>query len=84
MKPKIEDLKIDVELLQAELRVKPDKNRNSIMRKYAGGCCIGCYDIPTKKISYDVGGAQLVEFYCDKCFNYRKEGRRKEDLDKLN
>ena len=55
-----------------------------MIKKYAGGFCTRCYNIPTKKISYDIGDAKLVERNCDKCFNFRKGGRRKKDIDKLN
>ena len=43
-----------------------------------------CKDIPVKKVSYDIGGALFVEFYCDKCFTFYKDGRSKKDIDKLN
>jgi hypothetical protein len=84
MRPKIEDIKIDMELLQAELKLKSEKYTNFIMRKYCGGYCNRCSNMPTKKVSYNIGGAQLVEFYCDNCFKYMKEGRSERDIDKLN
>ncbi len=45
--------------------------------------CARYMDIPTKKIIHDIGEAKLIEFYCDKCFKYMKEGKSKKDLDKL-
>jgi hypothetical protein len=45
-----------------------DKGRNDIIRKYAGGVCLTCGNIPTKKLIYDAGGAQLIERYCENCF----------------
>ena len=84
MKPTIEDIKIDMELLQSELKSKSEKYRNFIVRKYCGGYCNRCSGIPSKRVSYNIGGAQLVEFYCDNCFQYMKEGRSKQVIDKLN
>lgn len=45
---------------------------------------LGCYNIPTKKVSYQIEDALLVERYCDNCFKYMKEGRSKQVIDKLN
>jgi hypothetical protein len=42
--------------------------RNRIIKQYAGGVCLICGDVPTKKITYDVDGAVLVERYCSKHF----------------
>lgn len=86
MKPTIEDIKIDTDLLNKELESisMTDKKRQTLIRKYAGGFCTRCFDNPTKKISYDVGEAKLVEYYCDKCYNFRKESRSKKDLDRWN
>jgi hypothetical protein len=84
LKPRIEDIEINLDELNKELRLKSDKQKLHMIRKYAGGVCTGCYSIPTKKISYDIGDAILVERYCDKCFNFSKDGRRKKDIDKLN
>ena len=42
--------------------------------------------IPTKKISYDIGNAKLIEYYCDTCLNDSKqvsEGRHKVDIDMM-
>lgn len=86
MKPKIEEIKINIDELNNELKLKSIKHTHRIIRKYAGGICTRCYNIPTKKITYDVGDAELVERYCDKCFNdsIRNDGRHKKDIDKLN
>lgn len=49
-------------------------------------CSVDKYEdlIASRKISYQIEDVVLVERYCDKCFNDRKEGRRKKDVDKLN
>ena len=49
-----------------------DRQKNFIMRKYCGGYCNRCSDIPTKKVSYDIGDGFLVEFYCDNCYQKHK------------
>jgi hypothetical protein len=81
---KIEEIKINLDELNSKLKLTSDKQKRDLIRKYAGGFCTICYSIPTKKIIYDIGGAKLVERYCDKCFNFRKEGRSKKDIDRLN
>lgn len=78
MNPKIEDVKIDMELLHSELNARSIKQRNLIIRKHAGGTCTYCGEIPNKKLKYDIGdGDKLVEFYCDPCFQ-----KHKSELDK--
>lgn len=73
-----------MELLHSELkRSRSDKQRNLIIRKWAGGVCIRCYKIPSRKVSYQIEDALLVECYCDNCFKYMKEGRSKKEIDKL-
>ena len=84
IKPKIKNIIIDIDQLNKELRSKSEKYRNFIIRNYAGGYCLSCYEIPTKKVSYDIGDALLVERYCDNCFKYMKKGRSKQVIDKLN
>jgi hypothetical protein len=42
--------------------------KNSLIKKIAGGFCSRCERIPTKIVSYDMGGAKLIEKYCDECF----------------
>ena len=43
--------------------------RLALIRKWTGGgACHGCNGIPTWKVTYDVKGAKLVEWYCDECF----------------
>lgn len=85
MKPRIEDIKIDMQLLQSELKSKSSaKEKQKMMRKYYGGTCIRCGNVPTKKVSYQIDGGALVERYCDNCFQYRNEGRSKQVIDKLN
>jgi hypothetical protein len=84
MTPTIEEIKVNLDSLNKELVFKTDKTRYAIIRKYVGGVCTLCKDIPVKKISYDIGGALFVEFYCQKCFTFYKDGRSKEIIDKLN
>lgn len=85
MKPKIEDIKIDLDLLNKELETPlTDKRRQYVIRQDCGGFCTRCMDIPTKKVSYDIGDARLLELYCDRCFKYMKERRSKKNIEKLN
>jgi hypothetical protein len=46
-------------------------------REYVGGVCMTCKNIPTKIVSYDVGDAQVVQKYCDKCFKKWDKSKRK-------
>lgn len=84
MKSIIEDIKVNVDELKILLEGTSNKKRQYLIRQYCGGFCTRCCEIPTKKVSYDVGDAKLIEFYCDKCYYFRKEGRNKKELDKLN
>jgi hypothetical protein len=43
-------------------------NRQSRLRELAGGFCIVCNGIPSKKAIYDMKGAKLIDYYCDNCF----------------
>ena len=64
--------------LQNELKLRSYKQRNFIIRKYAGGTCTYCGEIPTKKLKYDIGdGDKLVEYYCNTCYQ-----KHKKNLDK--
>ena len=86
-KPKIEKLNIDIELIHSELKLKSDKYRYPLMRKYGSGPCIRCYALATHKLIYDIGDGILIELYCDTCLNDSKrvsEGRSEKDIDKLN
>lgn len=75
MTPKfsIEEIKITQGQLH-DLKSKLKKSsinsngRNDIIKKYAGGVCIICGNVPSKMISRDVGGATLIERYCEDCF----------------
>jgi hypothetical protein len=40
-----------------------------MIRKLAGGTCHACSGIPTKKLSFDVKGASVIECYCNSCFD---------------
>jgi hypothetical protein len=40
-----------------------------------------CAQLPTRLVSYDMDGAQLVERYCEKCFRkWEKIEKRKEHI----
>ena len=45
-----------------------DAAKTHLIKKVAGGFCSQCEGIPTKIVSYDVDGAQVIQKYCDKCF----------------
>jgi len=71
--PKIEKIKLSRKIKEEiSLLIKRDSLttvvRNRIIKQYAGGVCLICGDVPTKKITYDVVGALLVERYCSKHF----------------
>ena len=81
MKPIIEDVIISQEKLQElnlEVYRKVTRSKPLIIRTYYGGPCTYCGEIPTKKVSYDIRDAQLVEFYCDLCYQ-----KHKNELDKI-
>ena len=71
--PKIEEIKMtrkQQEELQYLLK-RPsltEEGRTNVIKKYSGGVCLICGDIPKKKITYNVDGAQVIERYCDKHF----------------
>lgn len=50
-------------------------SRNTLIRKLLGGCCLGCFGVPTKKVVFTLKEAKLVEFYCDNCFNLNNLGK---------
>jgi hypothetical protein len=53
---------MDVQDLHQELKSKSSaKQKPQLMKKYFGGVCIRCYYIPTRKISYQIEDAVLVE-----------------------
>lgn len=78
MKPKIEEIIVNLDESKILLESTSNKKRQNLIRKYLGGFCTRCMDIPTKKISYDVGDAKLIEFYCDLCYQ-----KHKNELDKI-
>lgn len=68
----------EIEITQQQLNDLYEKLKKStvnsngkydIIKKYAGGVCLICSDIPTKKIIYDVDGASIIERYCNNCFD---------------
>lgn len=68
-KPVIENVKIsDKELEELKASLKRGIKKSALIRKYAGGVCTYCGEIPIKKVSYDVDKGKLVDFYCDPCF----------------
>jgi hypothetical protein len=40
----------------------------ALIKKVAGDLCSRCDGIPTKIVSYDVHGAELIQKYCNSCF----------------
>ncbi len=68
MKPVVKDIKIPKELKVILSNYNKSKlAKISAIKKYVG-YCTKYNDIPTKKVSYDRQGAQLVERFCDKHF----------------
>jgi len=51
--------------------------REDLIKKYVGGLCSNCGDIPTILVTYDVSDwemkAQRIERYCDSCFEKNKD-----------
>lgn len=71
--PKIESIKITKKHLDEISSILKKESlttevRNRVIKEYAGGICAICGDIPTKKITYDADGAQVIERYCHKHF----------------
>ena len=50
--------------------------KSAFIKKIVGGFCSRCEKIPTKIVTYDVGGAQLIEKYCNKCFKQWDKSRK--------
>ena len=76
-KPIIEPIEIEkVKLEELDSILKSIKTTDSLryeaIKEYAGGVCMLCAQLPTRLVSYDLDGAQLVERYCDKCFEKQK------------
>lgn len=74
----IESIKITLEQL-SRLKSELEKSsitsngKNDIIRKYAGGVCSICGNVPSKIVTHDANGAKIIERYCDKCFDRMKE-----------
>lgn len=49
MKPEIEEIKANLDELKILLQFTSNKKRQNLIRKYLGGFCTRCMDIPTKK-----------------------------------
>ena len=62
-KQKLDDLQLSLENPHIS-----DNAKQALIKKVAGGFCSRCEAIPTKILSYDRKGAQLIEKYCDECF----------------
>jgi hypothetical protein len=81
-KPTIEPIKVTTERLR-ELKYllkKPglsSNGKNNLIRKYVGGACWTCGNLPTKILTYDVVGAKVIERYCDKCFQKWEKSERR-------
>lgn len=75
--PKIEKIKIskdERDELEAELKkTMTTEGTNRTIKKYAGGVCSMCGEIPTRNITFDAEGATVIERYCDKCFQKWKK-----------
>jgi len=72
--PIIQEIKVTQQQL-ADLNAKLKRStvnsngRYDIIKKYTGGVCLICSDVPTKKIIYDADGASIIERYCNNCFD---------------
>lgn len=76
-KPIVEPIKIEkLKLEELDSILKSIKTTDSLryeaIKEYAGGVCMLCAQLPTRLVSYDMDGAQLVERYCEKCFEKQK------------
>ena len=81
-KPEIIEIVIDKQKLKdLQERLKnphySEAAKNALIKKVAGGFCSHCERIPTKIVSYDMGGAKLIEKYCDECFKKWDELEKK-------
>ena len=70
-KPTIEPIVISPEQKQV-LDTMLNSNRSKAMKHrtmitIAGGVCLVCGDIPTKKVKYKLEDATRIEHYCSKC-----------------
>ena len=71
-KPLIKPIIVDKEKLEElhhilRTRKLTRERRYDEIKKYVGGVCSVCEGIPTKILSYDMKGAELIERYCDEC-----------------
>jgi len=75
-KPKIADIIISPEGLVELNRILNSgvshNSKNQAMNEIAGGDCLVCGSLPSKKLIYDVsdddGEGTFIERYCDSCF----------------
>jgi hypothetical protein len=75
MKPVVTKIEIDKETkeeLDAILKLHYKHRKNTEIRRLVGGTCVVCGEIPSTRVSYEVGDKeqqiQRLEFYCDKCY----------------
>jgi hypothetical protein len=74
--PKIEEIKLTTKQLEEIVSlIKRDslttEVKNRIIKRYAGGVCLICGEVPTKKFTYNADGAIVIERYCSKHFKRR-------------
>lgn len=72
MKPIVTKIEIHPDELEELGEYMTDIKRKGLIKQYAGGLCLGCDEIPTKLVSYDISdedmSAKRLEGYCDNCF----------------
>ena len=72
--PKIEEIEIsseDIAKLKGSIK-RSYAEKHRVIRRYMGGYCTICQGIPKFKVSYDINGAQLVDWYCAICWQKHK------------
>ncbi|HJR84995.1 MAG TPA: hypothetical protein VJ772_06455 [Nitrososphaeraceae archaeon] len=82
MKPVVTDIQTEkIEQLKALLRsgkygkweyTMTSTHRNALIKKYLGGLCLGCENVPTKIVSNDISDSEMkakrIEHYCQSCY----------------
>jgi hypothetical protein len=68
-KPKIEDVKIDLEELNSIIKLgMSDQRKNYLIRRLVAGTCTICAGIPSKIVKYKLKDITRIEWYSEKCF----------------
>jgi hypothetical protein len=89
-KPRIEDVNIsesDKENLMQVLNSKTTsrQTKHNAKKKAYGGLCAGssanCTELPTKNIIYKIHGIDVIERFCDEC--YQKNEKRIKNFDRF-